>query len=82
MRRGQRQCVCELEAVTILAAIRMWKHVVAARHTIFFVDNEGSCFAILRGWSQNEILISFRVAQEEDLACIYSWYADISIATE
>ncbi|CAJ1349672.1 unnamed protein product, partial [Effrenium voratum] len=77
MRQGQRQCICELEAVTILAAIRMWKHVVAARHTIFFVDNEGSRFAILRGWSQNEILaqISFRVAQEEDLACMYGWYA-------
>ena len=83
MRQGQRQCICELEAVTILAAIRMWKHVVAARHTIFFVDNEGSRFAILRGWSQNEILaqISFRVAQEEDLACIYGWYARVPTAS-
>ena len=69
--RRQRQCICELEAVTILAAIRMWKHVVAARHTIFFVDNEGSRFAILRNWSQNEILaqISFRPGLHLWLVC-------------
>jgi hypothetical protein len=76
---GQTQLICELEALAVLVALRLWSSEVSSKHLVIFVDNEGSKYAILRGYSKNEALskIVTRVAAAEDAATTFCWYARV-----
>ena len=56
MREDQQHAIGELEALAVLAVLRLWRGLLKSKHCVCFVDNEGSRFAILRGYSRNEMI--------------------------
>jgi ribonuclease HI len=76
---NQSQLIGELEALAVLAALKLWTERVRGKHLVIFVDNEGSKYAILRGYSKNPCLskIVTAIAQAEDSATVFCWYSRV-----
>ena len=76
---GQSQLIGELEALAVLAALKLWSREIASKHLVVFVDNEGSKFAILKGYSKSPALtkIVTAIAAAEDLVTVICWYARV-----
>ena len=73
------QIITELEALGVLASLRLWRSRLKGRHVLAFVDNEGARGAILRGRSPNRILhqVAHEVAKEEEQGGIICWYSGV-----
>jgi ribonuclease HI len=76
---GQTQVIGELEAFAVLVALKRWKCEISSKHLVIFVDNEGSKYAILRGYSKNETLtkIVAAISRTEDSATVFCWYSRV-----
>ena len=75
----QKQFIGELETLAVLAAISMWKDWLAAKHVVFFIDNEASRFCILKGYSKNPCIskmVHALATLEEEVGC-FAWYARV-----
>jgi ribonuclease HI len=66
---GQSQVIGELEALAVLVALVTWAKEIRSRHLVAFVDNEGSKFAILRGYSKNAMLSKIVAAISDAEEC-------------
>eukprot|EP00435_Cladocopium_sp_Y103_P041253 s2957_g11.t1 len=58
MAENQEQAIGELEAFAVLVAYRLWGLHLKSKHVVCFLDNEGSRFLILKGYSSNKVLES------------------------
>ena len=50
---GQQTAIGELETVAVVLALRAWGNRLAGKHLISFVDNEGSKYSLVRGYSDS-----------------------------
>ena len=50
---GQRTAIGELETVAVVLALRAWGAELAGKRLISFVDNEGSKFSLVKGYSDS-----------------------------
>ena len=53
MREEQQHAIGELESLAVLAGLRLWQVQLESKHCVCFIDNQGSRFAILKGYSSN-----------------------------
>ena len=76
---GQSQLIGELEALAVLVALKTWSREIKSKHLVAVIDNEGSKFAILRGYSKNPALtkIVAAIAREEEAASCFCWCARV-----
>jgi hypothetical protein len=76
---GQSQLICELEALAVLVALKLWSREIQGKHLVAFVDNEGSKYAILRGYSKNPCLskIVTSIAEAEVSSTAFCWYSRV-----
>ena len=79
MAEGQQQAIGELEAFAVLVAYKLWKQQLRSKHVVAFLDNEGSRFLILKGYSKNPVLdcVVHEIALQEEEACALAWYARV-----
>ena len=73
------QIITELEALAVLASLRLWKGFFLRKHLRAFVDNEGARGAILRGRSRDRVLnaVAHEAAILEEASGVLSWYARV-----
>ena len=50
---GQPTAIGELETVAVVLALHAWGRLLAGKHLISFVDNEGSKYSLVRGYSDS-----------------------------
>jgi hypothetical protein len=76
---GQSQIIGELEALAVLVALKTWADKICSKHLVAFIDNEGSKFSILKGYSRNPALskIVSAIASAEEAATCFCWYSRI-----
>lgn len=48
---NQQVGIGELETLAVLLAAKLWNNIVASAKTIFFIDNEGAKFSLIKGYS-------------------------------
>eukprot|EP00435_Cladocopium_sp_Y103_P052298 s2664_g16.t1 len=79
MAEEQEQAIGELEAFAVLVAYRLWRDQLKTRHLVTFIDNEGSRFLILKGYSNNKVLSSIvhEIALQEEEGCFFPWYSRV-----
>eukprot|EP00435_Cladocopium_sp_Y103_P067494 s1039_g30.t1 len=79
MHAEQEQAIGELEAFAVLVAFRVWSSSFTSRHLICLLDNEGSRFLILKGYSSNKVLedIVHEIALLEEELSTLAWYASV-----
>jgi ribonuclease HI len=75
----QTQLIGELEALAVLVALRTWSKEIRSKHLVAFIDNEGSKFSILKGYSKNPCLsaIVTAISRAEESASCFVWYARV-----
>ncbi|CAL1143635.1 unnamed protein product, partial [Cladocopium goreaui] len=78
-RRVEEQAIGELEALAVLVAYRLWGLHLKSKHLVCFLDNEGSRFLILKGYSSNKVLESIvhEIALCEEELSSLAWYARV-----
>ena len=76
---GQTQLIGELKALAVLVALKTWSKEISSKHLVAFIDNEGSKFSILKGYSKNPCLseIVTAIACAEESASCFVWYARV-----
>eukprot|EP00435_Cladocopium_sp_Y103_P039099 s326_g10.t1 len=69
----------EVEALAVLVAYRLWGLHIKSKHVVCFLDNEGSRFLILKGYSSNKVLdcIVHEIALCEEELSSLAWYARV-----
>jgi hypothetical protein len=79
MAENQEQAIGELEALAVLVAYRLWGLHLKSKHLVCFLDNEGSRFLILKGYSSNKVLESIvhEIALCEEELSSLAWYARV-----
>ena len=79
MAEDQEQAIGELEAFAVLVALNLWGDLLSSRHLVSFLDNEGSRFLILKGYSSNLTLgkIVHEISLLEEEKCIMAWYSRV-----
>eukprot|EP00435_Cladocopium_sp_Y103_P033867 s2763_g8.t1 len=79
MAEEQEQAIGELEAFAVLVAYRLWGDLLRTKHLVTFIDNEGSRFLILKGYSSNKVLSSIvhEIALQEEEGCFFPWYSRV-----
>ena len=77
------QIITELEALAVLASLRLWKGFFLRKHLRAFVDNEGARGAILRGRSSDWVLnaVAHEAAVLVEASGVLSWYARVPRVT-
>eukprot|EP00435_Cladocopium_sp_Y103_P044841 s227_g12.t1 len=77
MAENQEQAIGELGALAVLVAYRLWAPCFQSKHVICFLDNEGSRYLILKGYSSNKVLESIvhEIALCEEEQSVLAWYA-------
>lgn len=53
---GQQTIIGELETLGVAMALAMWSSVLRSRRVVIFVDNEGSKFSLIRGYSTSSTI--------------------------
>ena len=69
----------ELETLAVLLAANIWRSYIGAKRILFFVDNEGSRFSLIRGYSASKVIsfmCSVLTSLLDDLF-IFPWYARV-----
>ena len=46
----------ELETLVVTLALQVWISLLASRHTVFFIGNEGAKFSLIRGYSSSQAI--------------------------
>jgi len=79
MRKEQQVAIGELETLAVLLAANIWRSYIGAKRILFFVDNEGSRFSLIRGYSASKVIsfmCSVLTSLLDDLF-IFPWYARV-----
>lgn len=79
MKEDQKVAIGELETIAVLLAAHIWRDHIAGKRVLFFVDNEGSRFSLIRGYSASQV-ISYMcsvLAVLLDDHFILPWYARV-----
>ncbi|CAK9042136.1 unnamed protein product [Durusdinium trenchii] len=68
MAEEQKQAIGELESFAVLVALHLWGKILARKHVVIFLDNEGCRYLILKGYASNKNLQSIvhNIAKQED----------------
>jgi len=53
---GNETIIGELETLVVALALQIWVSLVASRHLVFFIDNEGAKFSLIRGYSESKAI--------------------------
>ena len=72
MAEEQKQAIGELESFAVLVALHLWGRILARKHVVIFLDNEGCRYLILKGYASNKNLQSIvhNIAKQEVDRCI------------
>ena len=70
----------ELETLIVALALQVWVSLLASRHMVFFIDNEGAKFSLIRGYSSSRAItcICDLVAQLIDDCVIIPWFTRVA----
>eukprot|EP00438_Fugacium_kawagutii_P013641 Skav213114 [mRNA] locus=scaffold107:35844:36218:+ [translate_table: standard] len=79
MDEEQEQAICELETFAVLVAYHLWAEKLKSKHVVFFLDNEGARYIILKGDAKNKALasISAEISKREEKASVLPWYSRV-----
>ena len=79
LQQGESTIIGELETLAVALALKLWYTILHSSHTVFFIDNEGSKFALIKGYS-----CSINITCVCDLVCdmldenvIMPWYSRV-----
>lgn len=75
----KKQIIFEAETLTALLAIFLWRNCIVDSKCVFFVDNEGCKFALLKGLSENAIvdMMAEMFIEMEDCVNVPIWLARV-----
>ena len=79
LRDGNVVIIGELEAIVPLIALRLWGHLCRCQHVVFYIDNEGAKFSLIRGSSKSMMIsrIAFKTSELcEEIDCV-PWFARV-----
>ena len=70
----------ELETLIVALALQVWVSLLASRHMVFFIDNEGAKFSLIRGYSSSQAItcICDLAAQLIDDCVIIPWFTRVA----
>ena len=73
----------ELETLAVALALFVWEELLKSRHVVCFIDNEGSKFSLIRGYSSSLSIsvICDLVARTLDSEVIIPWFSRIPSAS-
>jgi len=69
----------ELETLAVLLASNMWSNHLHGKRCLFFVDNEGARFSLIKGYSRSQVIscmCSLHTALLDDLFAL-PWYSRV-----
>ena len=70
----------ELETIVVALALKVWMPLLTSRHVVFFVDNEGAKFSLIRGYSSSQAItcICEVTAQLIDDCVLIPWFTRVA----
>ena len=68
------QCINQVELHPVAVATGVWKHVLADRDVVFWIDNEAARFGLIRGSSTVDV-------SRELITCTWNQISDTSRST-
>ena len=79
LQQGESTIISELETLAVALALKLWYPILQSSHTGFFVDNEGSKFALIKGYSCsiNMTCVCDLVCDMLDENVIKPWYSRV-----
>ena len=77
---GNETIIGELKTLVVALALQIWVSLVASRHLVFFIDNEGAKFSLIRGYSESKAItcICDLVARLIDDCVIFPWFTRVA----
>ena len=54
--KGGETIIGELETAAVAMAINLWSRTLTSQHVVFFIDNDGAKYALIRGYSKSNII--------------------------
>ena len=81
--KGGETIIGELETAAVAMAINLWSRTLTSQHVVFFIDNDGAKYALIRGYSKSNMitrLCDFSCEILDD-AVILPWFTRIPSAS-
>eukprot|EP00435_Cladocopium_sp_Y103_P035488 s3870_g9.t1 len=76
---GRQNLIGEFETLTVALALKLWCRTISSSQVMIYIDNEGSKFALIRGYSDSLAIsiICHLVAQQLDDHFVLPWYSRV-----
>ena len=81
--KGGETIIGELETVAVAMAINLWSRTLHSQHVVFFIDNDGAKYALIRGYSKSNMITQLCDFGSEilDDVVILPWFTRIPSAS-
>ena len=81
--KGGETIIGELETAAVAMAINLWPRTLNSQHVVFFIDNDGAKYALIRGYSKSDMITQLCGFSSEilDDAVILPWFTRIPSAS-
>ena len=75
----QQVAIGELETLAVLLAVKLWNMKITSAKTIFFIDNEGAKFSLIKGYSSSKNIshLCSLITSALDAAMILPWFSRV-----
>ena len=80
---GEETIIGELETAAVAMSIHLWSEVLASQHVVFFIDNDGSKYSLIRGYSKSTMITRLCDVCSEmlDSSVMLPWFTRIPSAS-